>query len=237
MKSLFKTVLLFTLFCNTCIFGYLNNIQLHYIKKIIGAKNVDEDIKIATTQVLIEHYTPFVRKMHKQFINQQAKKMDAKYKNELYHYATLGLLESLKTYDGTSSLDKYARKFIHGRLCRGMNEMAILQSIPFHNIKDHIRKLKPKLIPYDEYWKFEDMQLYKLTESTSISSDDILEILSTSPPGYMRLFYRRYDYKTLMVMRKISEICEMEGFSEETYRVKMNEIMEYIKERILYIDY
>jgi len=219
------------------VYGYLNTIQLQYVQKIIQSNNVPEHIKIATQQVLVEHYTPFVKKMHRTFIETNGKTMSPQYKQELYHYAMLGFLDSLKTYDGRTSLHKYAEKFIHGKLCRGMNEMSILKSVPFHKVKDGVRTLKPQLIPYDEYWKFEDIQLQRLMETTTITSSDILEILATSPSGYMRLFYRRYDYHSLKVIRKIADICEFEGFSEETYRIKMNEILEYIRERILYIDY
>jgi hypothetical protein len=218
-------------------YGYLNTVQLGYIQKIIQSNNVPEHIKTATQQVLIENYTPFVKKIHRNFIQTNAKTMDMRYKRELYHYAMLGLLDSLKTYDGSCSLHRYAEKFIHGRLCRGMNEMSILKSVPFHNVKDGIRTLKPQLIPYDEYWKLEDIHLNRLIETTTVTSNDILEILATSPSGYMRLFYRRYDYYSLKVIRKIADICELEGFSEETYRTKMNEIIEYIRERILYLDY
>jgi len=218
-------------------YGYLNTMQLGYIQKIIKSTNVPEHIKTATQQVLIEHYTPFVKKMHRTFIQTNAKTMDTRYKRELYHYAMLGLLDSLKTYDGSCSLHKYAEKFIHGRLCRGMNEMSILKRVPFYKVKDGIRTPKPQLVPYDEYWMFEDIQLNRLIETTTITSNDILEILATSPSGYMRLFYRRYDYHSLKVIRKIADICELEGFSEETYRIKMNEIIEYIRDRILYVDY
>ena len=239
MQSLYLFYIFFFImaFYYNIAYGYLNTVQLGYIQKIIQSNNVPEHIKTATQQVLIENYTPFVKKIHRNFIQTNAKTMDMRYKRELYHYAMLGLLDSLKTYDGSCSLHRYAEKFIHGRLCRGMNEMSILKSVPFHNVKDGIRTLKPQLVPYDEYWKFEDIQLNRLIETTTVTSNDILEILATSPSGYMRLFYRRYDYYSLKVIRKIADICELEGFSEETYRTKMNEIIEYIRERILYLDY
>ena len=59
------------------------------------------------------------------------------------------------------------------------------------------------------------------------------EILDSSPGEYRRLFYLRYDYSTLGVIRTISEICEIESYSDETYRKKMRTVIQYVTTRLM----
>lgn len=213
--------------------GFLNKIQLKYTKYILGSPNIADDIKQATKEILLENYQPWLRNQYKSFIRQNAKSMNRVYVRELYQYATYGLLESLQAYNGSVGLHKYASKFVQGQMYKGMNELAIMKPLKLHEAKRGEKVLKPQLVSYDDYWMFDELNEDTVTNHTPKIIQNINEIMQSSPGEYRRLFYLRYDYRTLSVIRPISHICEMEAYSEETYRKKMKTIVQYLSGRLM----
>ena len=212
--------------------GFLNKIQLKYTKFILGSPDVADDIKKATKEILLENYQPWLRNQYKSFVRQNAKAMNRIYVRELYQYAIYGLLESLQAYNGSVGLHKYAEKFVHGQMYKGMNELAIMKPLKLHEAKRGIKALKPRLVSYDEYWMF-DKIVEEADSNTNIRIiKNIKEIMESSPGEYRRLFYMRYDYDTLSVVRPIADICDMEAYSDETFRKKMKLVMQYISDRL-----
>jgi hypothetical protein len=207
----------------------LNKIQLKYIKYILSSPLSTDDIKQATRNILIENYRPWLHKQYRSFVRQNAKTMNRVYVRELYQYAIYGLLESLQNYNGSVGLHKYADKYVHGKMYKGMNELAILQPIKYSQMKNAYKGLKPVLVSYDDYWKFDKMQKpYSHDRIEYIKH--IQEIMKDAPKAYQKLFYLRFDYNTLSKIRSIETICQLEMYSTETYRKKMNEIILYIRE-------
>ena len=214
--------------------GFLNKIQLKYTKYIMGSPDVSDEIKQATREMLMENYQPWLKNQYKSFIRQNAKKMNKVYVKELYQYAICGLLDSLQAYNGSVGLHKYAAKFVHGQMYKGMNELAIMKPLKIHEARRGIRVPTPRLVPYDEYWMFDKLNRDGIVENTTPQIiANIKEILDSSPGEYRRLFYLRYDYNTLGVIRTIAEICEIESYSDETYRKKMRTIIQYITTRLM----
>ena len=211
-----------------CSFGFLNKIQLKYIKHILSSTETTDDIKQATREILVENYQPWLKNHYKSFIRQNAKTMNRIYVKELYQYAIYGLLESLQAYNGSVGLHKYADKFVFGQMYKGMNELSILQPLKFSQMKKGHRTMSPLLVPYEDYWMFDKLSVAKPKVKETFA-EDIREIMRCSPGEYARLFYLRYDHTTLSVIRSIADICEMEAYSEETYRVKMNVVLQYIR--------
>jgi hypothetical protein len=212
--------------------GFLNKIQLKYTKFILGSPDVADDIKQATREILMDNYQPWLRNQYKSFIRQNAKSMNKVYVRELYQYAIYGLLESLQAYNGSVGLHKYAAKFVHGQMYKGVNELAIMKPLKLHEAKCGIRLPKPRLVSYDEYWLFDKLNEDTISNSTPQIIQNIREIMESAPGEYRRLFYLRYDYHTMSVITPIADICEMEAYSEETYRKKMKTIMQYITDRL-----
>ena len=212
--------------------GFLNKIQLKYTKFILGSPDVADDIKQATREILMENYQPWLRNQYKSFIRQNAKTMNRIYVRELYQYATYGLLESLQAYNGSAGLHKYAAKFVHGQMYRGVNELAIMKPLKLHEAKSGMRALKPRLVSYDEYWMFDKLTEDTITNSTPQIIQNIREIMESAPGEYRRLFYLRYDYNTMGTVRTIADICDLEAYSEETYRKKMKTIVQYLTGRL-----
>lgn len=214
--------------------GFLNKIQLKYTKYIMGSPDVSDEIKQATREMLMENYQPWLKNQYKSFIRQNAKKMNKVYVKELYQYAICGLLDSLQAYNGSVGLHKYAAKFVHGQMYKGMNELAIMKPLKMHEARRGIRVPTPRLVPYDEYWMFDKLNRDGIAENTTPQIiANIKEILDSSPGEYRRLFYLRYDYNTLGVIRTIAEICQIESYSDETYRKKMRTIIQYITTRLM----
>ena len=212
--------------------GFLNKIQLKYAKYIMGSPDVNDDIKDATREILMENYQPWLRNQYKSFIRQNAKTMNKIYVRELYQYAVYGLLESLQAYNGSVGLHKYAAKFVHGQMYKGVNELAIMKPLKLHEAKRGIRALKPRLVSYDEYWMFDKLNEDAESNTNTRIIENIKEIMESSPGEYRRLFYLRYDYDTLEIIHPIADICEMEAYSEETFRKKMKTVMQYITDRL-----
>jgi hypothetical protein len=219
-----------SLYIHTC-FGFLNKIQLQYTKYILSSPGVPENIRDATKAILVENYQPWLKNQYKSFVRQHTKTMNKVYVKELYQYAVYGLLESLQAYDGSTKLHVYANKFVHGRMYSGMNELAIMKPISLYNAKKGIRTPKPVLVSPNDYWMFDKLIKNSNSISPQKTPDDIREIIRCAPSDYRRLFWLRYDHTTLDVIRDISTICEMEGYSYETYRKKMNAVLEYIREQ------
>ncbi len=211
--------------------GFLNKIQLKYVKHILSSPETTDEIKEATREILVENYQPWLRNHYKSFIRQHAKTMNCIYVRELYQYAIYGLLDSLRAYNGSVGLHKYADKFVFGQMYKGMNELSILQPLKFSQMKQGRRTLKPVLVSYDDYWMFDKLSL-KSEKTKDTIVNDVQEILRCSPGEYRRLFYLRYDYNTLDTVRPIEDICELEAFSQETYRKKMNAILRYIHAKL-----
>ena len=199
----------------------------------MGSKDVSDDIKQATKEILMENYQPWLKNQYKSFIRQNAKTMNRIYVRELYQYATYGLLESLRAYNGSVGLHKYATKFVHGQMYKGMNELAIMKPLKLHEAKRGIRLPKPRLVSYDEYWMFDKLNDDISANITPQIIENIKEILESSPGEYRRLFYLRYDYNTLGIIRSIAQICEIESYSDETYRKKMKTIIQYITNKLM----
>ena len=199
----------------------------------MGSPDISDDIKQATREMLIENYQPWLKNQYKSFIRQNAKKMDKIYVKELYQYATFGLLQSLQAYNGSVGLHKYASKFVHGQLCKGMNELSVMKPLKMHEAKKGIRVPESRLVSYDEYWMFD--KLNKCSENNDIQQiiQNIKEILLSSPIEYRRLFFLRYDYDTLKIVRTIPEICAIEMYSDETYRKKMKNVITHITNKLM----
>jgi len=212
--------------------GFLNKIQLRYTKFILSSPDVADDIKQATRQILVENYQPWLRNQYKSFIRQNAKTMNRVYVRELYQYAIYGLLESLQAFNGSVGLHKYAAKFVHGQMYKGINDLAIMKPLKLHEAKRGIKALKPELVSYDEYWRIEKIAEDSIENMEPSVIVKIKEIMKSSPGEYRRLFYLRYDYNRLSVIRPIVDICQMEAYSHETYRKKMKSVMQYISNKL-----
>ena len=213
--------------------GFLNKLQLNHIKFVLTSPDSSDEIKKETREILVENYQPWLKNQYKSFIRQNGKKMNTLYVRELYQYAISGLLESLQAYNGSVGLHKYADKFVYGEMYKGVNELSIMKPMSLSQAKKGYKTLKPLMVSYDDYWIFD-----KLSEETSSLSsprivEDIQEIMRCSPAEYNRLFFLRYDYHSLSIVRSIADICEMEAFSEETYRKKMKTVLEYIKTHLM----
>ena len=211
--------------------GFLNKIQLKYTRYILSSPDVANEIKEATKEILVENYQPWLKNQYKSFVRQNAKKMNRIYVRELYQYAIYGLLESLQAYNGSVGLHKYATKFVHGQMYKGMNELAIMKPMSLYYSKQGHKSLKPQLVSYDDYWMFDKIKEGKSQQTPSIL-EDIREIMRTAPSEYSRLFFLRYDYHTMNVIRSIAAICELESYSDETYRKKMKSVIKYVAERL-----
>jgi hypothetical protein len=111
----------------------------------------------------------------------------------------------------------------------GMNELSILKPISLYHARKGNRCLTPKLVSCDDYWMFDKLVKNENNINTRKTPDDIREIIRCAPSDYRRLFWLRYDPTSLDVIRDISAICEIEGYSYETYRKKMNDVLEYIR--------
>jgi hypothetical protein len=158
-----------SLFIHNYVSGYLQNYQLVYIKNILSSNNVPHKIKDATRKILITHYLPWCKNIYRDFISKNKKQLSKVLALELYQYAIYGLVESVDTYSGTGGLNKYAEKFVIGRLSKGMTDLVPLKPMNHYQRVVKRRKVPPSmLVPFDEYWIIEKMKLQRERKNDDI---------------------------------------------------------------------
>lgn len=191
--------------------AYLTPSQRMLINRILQNPNTTDSIRNPVKQILANHYRPWTISQYKEF--KRVRNISKHYYDrDLQQYAYLGLLKALNKYDGRSPLSSYAHKYVIGEICRGIRELENYPKIYVSNMEQ-------------SWWDkpSHDLSKYHL-DNISIRIMKIHDVVSTFPADYIRMFYYRYDRNTLEIVRSVPVVCELMGFSHETYRTRMNEI-------------
>jgi RNA polymerase sigma factor (sigma-70 family) len=209
--------LYFTFVLLSSVTGYLNRFQQIKISKILQNPNSTEMLKNRVKKLLAYHYYPWASSQYNNF--KRIRHIGYSYNDrDLQEYAYLGLLKSLKKYDGRSSLPRYADKYVTGEICRGIRELRksskIYETVRYENVfSSPIKNDEEENISYNRI-------------------KSVNEIVSTFSPEDRMLFYYRYDKDTLEIIRSVKSVCQLMVFSDETYRQKMDRIKNQIMDDI-----
>jgi DNA-directed RNA polymerase specialized sigma subunit len=175
---------------------------------------------------------------------------------EMLQYALTGLMKSVCRYNGTGYFHKFAEKYVRGELFRGITERIVMQPWKHGELysKNHTYQNVVSLVSVEEEWRYDKtrkrgadvLEMYKANitgkphwiEKHALV-EQIKRIVEEMVPEQQRMFFYRYDRQTLEPIRTVYYASKLMGFSDETYRKKMNVVHEYIryqlKKNILHI--
>jgi len=247
----FFIIYVFISFC-IHIDAYLSIQQLKYIQNILIHPNSSPEIILQTKQILAEHYIPWALKQYNVFRIIHSKKLKNIKNQDLRQYAIYGLLESIHKYNGKTPLPRYAKKYVLGRLHQGITILTPMKPQSHSDRMAGIQKVPIQFVSYDNRWIFDiskecsqninpNVEKYSKGENRisiynshtylekTKEMEKIKRVVDTLDYDSRRLFYYRYDKEILQELRTTTEVSKIMGFSNETYRRKMNKILEQIR--------
>jgi hypothetical protein len=216
--------------------AYLDRQQISYVRNILTHPHTPEYMRNQTQQVLFNAYKPWLHKQVRNF--RETHDVTGRTRDDLYHYASLGLLQAIQRFDGTSSLAKYAEKHVDGQLRLGLLEMTPMKPLNhYQTYIKHYKILKPGLVSYENYWVFDkEWNRRRNAHCESKYRDEvetIIKIVLSMPSKYSTVFFSRYDSVDLSKKNDtVASICSELGFSTETYRKRMRTVKNFIKYRL-----
>jgi hypothetical protein len=223
--------------------GYLTNIQIGIIRKILVNPTSNTTVIVKSKQILAKHYLPWVLKQYKNYIKKKKNLLRKIIYNEkdLLSYAYCGYLHAIKNYNGFSSFTHYAENYITGSMNRGINDLIPLKPINYYRYRMEKKKnpfyyyLPSKMVSYDNYWMFDSVDEKKRNihiENYTQKVAMINALVNSMSMEYQKIFYYRYDKDTLKIHKPVNVICDLLCFSHETYCKKMRYIMQDIKRQL-----
>jgi RNA polymerase sigma factor (sigma-70 family) len=212
--------------------AYLTPVQQRLIQNIIQDPRVPESAKSEVRNQVFQHYLPWIRKQCNAFVetnpklmtfvhyNSAHKKSFYCYKNEeLFQDMCRGFNKALQRFNGDcSTLTHYVMPYMKREIYSGITvstkqrryKQLIEERFPGKNIRGF---LSSKYQTIDEGF----CEIYAIVHDPLILT-----------PIEREIMYYRYNLETLKKIRTIREVCEIMGFSEETYRKYHKKIVEKI---------
>lgn len=204
MKSITITITMMILILSMAsIRAYLKPIQVERIKRIMRHPDTPDHVKVQTRIILAKHYYPWIKKQIRQFTVNYRTRITKPH--ELESNAVLEYMKAIEKYNGSVEFSLYAKKYVFGGLYKCLVDNPVINT----DISN-ITRLPSAILNYQNI-------------------DFIREGVTEMDESYREIFYLRYDFTTLSKKHSVSKICEIMGFSAETYRKKMNRILQDIR--------
>lgn len=227
-----------------CQCKHLTRTQLKYVTKILNNPSTPPEIRYKTKGLLVHFHDKWLHKQVHDFAKKN--RFSSEFKKELYESAKIGLFKSLRKYNASMPLYKYAEKYVFYEFT-----ISITKQKPLGYLSHYYRYIKKVNISEPIFAGDENEFLYsqipekKEENKLLFYMDDhnnayefyqerkkIHKLIEKLSPQEKRMFYYRYDNETLDVIRSIAHVCELCGIHYETYRPKMRKIMNYLKENL-----
>jgi len=205
----------------------LTPLQKIYIQTIIQNPNTSEFTKQQAKRIVFRYYQPWIKKQYEIFCennrdlltfvryNSLHKPLAWSYQtDDLYQDINIGFAKSLVKFNGNcSTLTNYAKPFIMHEIYKGITIST--KQMKHLDLDLDLRRCSSDL-SHEKHIKI----------SNNLNAiGDILSLLSLEE---RELICARYDLITMKKIRTIDEICEILGFSHETYRKRYNLIVSKI---------
>lgn len=152
--------------------------------------------------------------------------------NELYIYASKGLLKAINNYDGYGNFYSYSKIYMNGELYKGISDVGPIRLLPHHyrvskkwrnKNKEHYEKYNK---PIDRRVNWHSSCISNINVDTK---SDILSVVNDLNCDERLLFSLRYDEK-MDKKYTLKQISDFYGCSQETVRNRMKSIHDKIKE-------
>ena len=210
---MFHLLLYFSILC-LCSSYYLTPIQKQHITNVLQHPNSSPFMKNKVKQVLIKKYSYWAMKQANVFRQKYHMQNNYVSNSELVQSCLLGLVKSMKHYDGRVSLTCYAQKYIHGELYRAFTRKHIGGRFTHYELM-HQKKKASNYTQVELYQQFKPHTVI-MKSYIGLSECDhkifilyIREFLNSIRPLDRYIFLLRYDIFTGQVIRKHKDIGKL----------------------------
>ena len=226
--------------------AFLSYSQKRMITNIIQNEDVPIEIKNKTKEIIAINYIPWALSQYKIFVNKNRSYLYKKHipLNDLRQYAIIGMIKAVEKYNGSVDFTVYAEKYVLGTLHQGVTDLLPLRPIS-HSLRMNGKNVPTITFAHENTWmfdklyksnKYDDTNIILKNEDKYISRKNEIErinnIVKQLTPYENKLFYYRYSKDTLREIRTVVAVAELMCCSTETYRKKMNKIIEKIRHEI-----
>ena len=225
--------------------AFLTHVQKSLIRNIIQNKDAPPEIKNKTKEIIAIHYIPWAFSQYKTFVNKNRSYLHKNHVplNDLRQYAVLGMIKALKHYNASVDFTLYAEKYVIGTLHEGVTDLIPLRPVS-NTARLHGSRVPSITFAHENTWMFDKLYKSKSGESDEILQaetkyicrkigiDEINNIVSRLTPFEQRMFYYRYSITTMKEINPVEKVAKLMCCSPETYRKKMNQILQKIREEI-----
>jgi hypothetical protein len=224
--------------------AFLTHSEKKLIRNIIQNKDAPQEIKHKTKEIIAINYIPWALSQYKIFVNKNRSYLHKNHipLNDLRQYAITGMIKALKNYNASVDFSIYAQKYVLGTLHQGVTDLIPLRPIS-HTMRLNGKEAPSITFSNDNTWMFDKLYKSKSEANVILQGEDkyicrkteiekINHIVSQFPLFEQRMFYYRYSKDTLKEIKSIATVSELMCCSVETYRKKMNIILQKIHDEI-----
>ena len=204
-----------------CSSYYLTSVQKQHITNILQHSDSSPYIKNKVKRLLVSKYSYWAMKQANVFRKKYRIQNNYVSNSELLQSCLLGLVKSMKHYDGRASVTCYANKYIQGELYKTLTRKHIGGRFTHHEMM--YRKKKTSNYTQVELYQQNKPHSTIIKSHVGMSEYDhrafvmyIREFLDNIPPIDRYIFLLRYDIFSGRVIRKYKYIGKLVCLSDKT---------------------
>lgn len=148
--------------------------------------------------------------------------------NELYVYATRGLLHAISNYNGGGNFYNYGKIYMNGELYKGISDLGPMRLLPHHYRVNKKWRQKNKY-EYEKSIRPIERNVQWARSLNTTTKTSILSTLSELNADERMLFSLRYD-EHMNKKHTFKQIGEFYGYSAETARNNLIKVHEKLKD-------
>lgn len=221
----------------TCIYYsvcyYLTSLQLKYIHNILSHPDIGESKKNTVKKILVSKYSWWAIRQSQNF--QKHYNIHPSYVkcSEMNQAALIGLVRSMKYYNGSVSVTTFSRFHIRDELFRCFTSSHGFGRYKHYHIM--IKKEKPKktekVEPYGHNHMFIENTKFGYETSTEHRRNEelIVEALDQIPAFDKRVFLLRYHLYPLKKRYTVKKVAILMDRSSTTIRTSLDKTINHIK--------
>lgn len=221
-------LLLYATMLGLCSGYYLTSIQKQHITHILQHPDSSSYMKNKVKQVLISKYSYWAMRQANCFRTKYHMQNNYVSNSELIQSSLLGLVKSMKHYDGRVSVPCYANKYIQGELYKAFTRKHIGGRFTHYEMIHQ----KKKAANYTQVQLYQQHKPYNIIIKSNIGMSEyehtafilyIREFLNSIRPIDRYIFLLRYDIFSGQVIRKNKYIGKLVCLSDKAVHKSIRE--------------
>jgi hypothetical protein len=219
--------------------AYLHVSQSMLINKLIQNNNLTPIMRQQIDIIIYDNYKNKTRSDAYIFYKKNYKLLKNVRINVLNLYAQVGLLKSIKNFNGKSNFYNYSKRYVNSEMLKCISEhqlnllphyMKSSNKIP-KNIKSKYNIMYFGSSNGEDEWKLDDITSIIYNQNDNIINNKLLNIqivVNKLEPNIKRTFNYRYD-SNLKIIRSLHHVSELMCWSEEQTRLVLLDAVNKIK--------